>query len=125
MAANCVELYKNYCVNCATRGFSECFSCKILDNGELSMYKDKAKTRLEILRSMNLIQYAQFLNWEFGHCEWCDPEKWTVEDCTDFDCMKCIVCWLNEKIEPEEFRKQIEEHIKEAKNSLKEEQNEC
>ena len=125
MSNNCIELYNKYCVNCTNRGFYGCWSCKILSDGQLSEFHMISKTRLQVLQSIDLVQYAMFLNWEFGHCEWCDPEKWEVGDCTDSDCMNCIISWLNEYIDPEEFKKQIAEHIKEAKNSLKEEQHEC
>lgn len=74
---------------------------------------DDKKSRIEILKNLKVDQFAKWLSFEFGHCEWCDPEKWEVSDCTDSDCMKCITCWLTEKVIPEEFEKQIEEYIKE------------
>ena len=55
----------------------------------------KQDTNADRIRAMTDEELAQWLNFEFGRCEWCDVHK---EDCAEADCLACVVGWLRQPV---------------------------
>jgi len=59
-------------------------------------------TNADYIRSMSDEELANWLDWEFGKAQWCDPDRIGTDDCSDIDCTGCVAYWLKQPKEKKE-----------------------
>jgi predicted RNA-binding protein with PIN domain len=82
------------CKNCGNLVNDWCK--KVADSPDPDLERDcqhyREKTNADRIRAITDEELAQWLIFEYGRCEWCDENK----DCTDADCLACVVGWLRQ-----------------------------
>ena len=77
--------YSSYYIDYVFKWLEECF--EIVED---------IKTNADRIRAMNDEAFAQWIDWLFGRCEWCDTDKIATDDCNDVECTPCMLKWLQQ-----------------------------
>ena len=82
--------YSSYNIDYVFKWLEECFEIV-----------ESHKTNADCIRAMSDEDMAKWIDWIFGRCEWCDPDKIATDDCNDVECVPCILKWLQQPFEGE------------------------
>ena len=74
-----------------------CADCKHYDNTG----GKKWQTNADRIRAMSDEELANWLDYMYGRCDWCDTNKVGTDDCSDIACTDCILEWLKQPAEGE------------------------
>ena len=100
-----------HCGNCANYVWgdkktplpNDCITCTTthVPNGEHqtpSHWKAKPQTNADRIRAMSDEELANWIDWLFGRCVWCDTDKIGTNDCSNIACTDCILKWLKQPV---------------------------
>lgn len=71
---------------------TEDFARKLIDHA-------KPMTNADRIRAMSDEELANWLDYMYGRCDWCDTNKVGTDDCSDIACTDCIFEGLKQPAE--------------------------
>ena len=90
---------KGNCGECERRYFCE------IDPDKCNEWPDPVpQTNADRIRAMSDEELANWLDYMYGRCDWCDTNKVGTDDCSDIACTDCIFEWLKQPAEVDNGR---------------------
>ena len=90
MCKNCLNLTHHWCE-------------RVIDSPDEDLERDCTyfcqKTNADSIRAMSDEELANWLDYMYGRCDWCDTDKIGTDDCSDIACTDCIFKWLQQPAE--------------------------
>ena len=89
------------CQTCKNIGSNLCKKCKMEVESGYDPKPEFAITNADRIRAMSDELLANWLDYMYGRCDWCDTNKVGTDDCSDIACTDCIFEWLKQPAEGE------------------------